>query len=290
MLLSMTGFGRAFGVFQQKKISVEIKALNSKGLDLNYKIHQNYKEIEAQIRSIVIQQLERGKIDLVINVENIELSKYNTINTTLAEAYVKELKFINKKIGVSEINYDYLPIIIQMPNIFINEHEQLSVEERNFVIEVINEACEQLIEFRKQEGIVLENDFKERIKCIQNLLQKIEPYEQTRVEAIREKLVSKLNELKFVSYDYNRLEQELIYYIERLDISEEKTRLRNHLKYFLETLITNNAGKKLGFITQEIGREINTLGSKSNHMEIQKIVIDMKDNLEKIKEQIANVL
>jgi len=290
MLLSMTGFGLTSGSFKNKKISVELKTLNHKGLDFSSKINQQYKELEAPIRTLIIEKLERGKIDLLISVENAGKNISHSINMELALLYANELRTLNKKLGFSENDYDYLPIIMQKDDVFINEQELLEQEERKFIFDLVSGAIDKVIEFRRQEGFSIETEFIERIQYIAKLLEQIEPFEKSRVDTIREKMLTKFDDLKTIHYDANRLEQELIYYIERLDISEEKTRLSNHLNYFLETLSFNNSGKKLGFIVQEIGREMHTLSSKSNHYEIQKLVVDMKDNLEKIREQIANIL
>jgi len=286
----MTGFGRASGMFGDKKILIELKALNSKGLDLNVKMHPNYKEIEPQLRHVITKELERGKIDLQIHVEYSGTTKNVVINANIVLSYAKELKSINQQLDIHNDDYDYLSLAMQMPDIYINENEQLSSEEQQFVMDLMHQACGQLTQFRKQEGLSIEQDLRERILAITHLLDQITHYEPRRLETIRERITSKLNELTTIKYDDNRLEQELIYYIERLDISEEKVRLTNHLHYFLETLNIANSGKKLGFIAQEIGREINTLGSKSNQSDMQKLVVDMKDNLEKIKEQLLNIL
>ncbi len=286
--MSMTGFGRISGTFESKKISVEVRSLNSKGLDLNARIHNYYKELEPLARKVVTEQLERGKIDFAINIDSTGDSKTFSINTDLAKAYFKDLKSINDAIGQS--TDDYLSVLVRMPEIFVNEREELTEGEKETVLKLITDACRKLNEFRRQEGIALENEFTERIETIRTLLLEIPKYEQERLDVVRERIRKGLEEISATGYDQNRLEQELIYYIEKLDVSEEKMRLTNHLDYFLTTMKTTGAGKKLGFISQEIGREINTLGSKSNHAEMQKLVVDMKDNLEKIKEQVLNTL
>jgi uncharacterized protein (TIGR00255 family) len=288
MLMSMTGFGRVSGTFESKKISVEVRSLNSKGLDLNVRIHNYYKELEPIARKLVTEQLERGKIDLYINIDSTGDSKSYSINTDLAQAYFKDLKSISEMIG--QPADDYLSLLLRMPDIFINEREELTNPEKEFVLDLVKQACAKLNEFRRQEGIALEIEFTERIEGIRSLLNEVPKYEQERIETVRERIRKGLEDISAAGYDENRLEQELIYYIEKLDVSEEKMRLANHLDYYLQTMKTLGAGKKLGFISQEIGREVNTLGSKSNHSEMQKLVVDMKDNLEKIKEQVLNTL
>lgn len=288
MLMSMTGFGKATGTYQSKKISVEVRSLNSKSADLTVRTHNSYKELEPKARKIVTDLLERGKIDLIINLDSTGDSKAFSLNTDLAKAYYKDLKAFNESIG--EKSADYLALILRMPDIYVNEKEEMTDEERNCVIGLVEQACGKLNEFRRQEGVALENEFTERIEDIRRLLNEVPKYEQERVETVRERMRKALEDITNGNYDENRFQQELIFYIEKLDVSEEKMRLANHLDYFLETMTTNEAGKKLGFISQEIGREINTLGSKSNHAEMQKLVVDMKDNLEKIKEQILNTL
>jgi len=288
MLMSMTGFGKATGTYQSKKISVEVRSLNSKSADLTVRTHNSYKELEPKARKIVTDLLERGKIDLIINLDSTGDSKAFSLNTDLAKAYYKDLKAFNESIG--EQSADYLALILRMPDIYVSEKEEMTDEERICVIGLVETACGKLNEFRRQEGIALENEFTERIEDIRRLLNEVPNYEQERVDTVRERMRKSLDDISNGNYDDNRFQQELIFYIEKLDVSEEKMRLANHLDYFLETMKTNEAGKKLGFISQEIGREINTLGSKSNHAEMQKLVVDMKDNLEKIKEQILNTL
>ncbi|HLU87337.1 MAG TPA: YicC/YloC family endoribonuclease [Taishania sp.] len=286
--MSMTGFGRVTGAFEGKKVSIEVRSLNSKGLDLNTRIHNYYRELEPTVRKVITDTLERGKIDLTLNIDSTGDVKSYSINTDLAQAYYKDLKALNEKIG--EQSVDYLALLMRMPDIFVNEKEELSEQEKQFILQLIGEACAKLSEFRRQEGIALEKEFTERIESIRALLLEIPKYEQERIDTVKERIKKGLEEIAQGDYDANRLEQELIYYIEKFDISEEKMRLANHLDYFLQTMKTPGAGKKLGFITQEIGREINTLGSKSNHAQMQKLVVDMKDNLEKIKEQVLNTL
>jgi uncharacterized protein (TIGR00255 family) len=283
----MTGFGKATGNFQSKKVSIEIRTLNSKSLDLNVRVAPIYREVESEIRKIVGDSLDRGKIDLNINLDSTGDVKNFTINKDLAKAYYVDLKAVNSLIG--EHTEDYLSVILRMPDIYINEREELSAEEKTWILNLTKEAVDRLNEFRRQEGQALEKEFTERIEDIRRWLNEVPKYEQERIEVIRERIKKNLEDLS-AKYDDNRLEQEMIFYIEKLDVSEEKMRLANHLDYFLETMKLPLSGKKLGFITQEIGREINTLGSKSNHAEMQKLVVDMKDSLEKIKEQVLNTL
>ena len=289
MLHSMTGYGKATGSFEGKKISVEIKALNSKSLDLYTRIAGPYREKELEIRQYITNALDRGKVEVNINIESTGNSKSLEINKDLALAYYKDLLETNILLG--ETTSDYLSLIVKMPEIFTQSKESTSEEEFTFLHELVAEACMNLNTFRRQEGVALEKEFNDRIEEIRSLLNQVEKYETTRIETIKERMRKGLEEAgSVVGFDENRFQQELIFYIEKLDISEEKMRLANHLDYFLETMILPSAGKKLGFITQEIGREINTLGSKSYHVELQKMVVDMKDSLEKIKEQVLNTL
>ena len=288
MLLSMTGFGKATGSFQGKKVTVEVRSLNSKTLDLNVRIASNYRELEPQIRNIISAELDRGKIDVNINIDSTGDTKNFSINKDLAKAYFQDLKDVNSLIGGS--TEDYLSLILRMPEIYNNEREELGDEEKAWLLQLCQDACNSLNEFRRQEGLALENEFNQRIGEIKSLLEQVPKYEQERIEIVRSRTRKGLEELQNIQIDNNRLEQEMIFYIEKLDVSEEKMRLSNHLDYYLETMVLPKSGKKLGFISQEIGREINTLGSKSNQADMQKLVVDMKDSLEKIKEQILNTL
>lgn len=288
MLLSMTGFGKATGSFQGKKVTVEVRSLNSKTLDLNVRIASNYRELEPQIRNIISAELDRGKIDVNINIDSTGDTKNFSINKDLAKAYFQDLKDVNSLIGGS--TEDYLSLILRMPEIYNNEREELGDEEKAWLLGLFQDACNSLNEFRRQEGQALENEFNQRISEIKFLLEQVPKYEQERIEIVRSRIKKGLEELQNIQIDNNRLEQEMIFYIEKLDVSEEKMRLSNHLDYYLETMVLPKSGKKLGFISQEIGREINTLGSKSNQADMQKLVVDMKDSLEKIKEQILNTL
>ncbi|NVK64505.1 MAG: YicC family protein [Flavobacteriales bacterium] len=289
MLKSMTGFGKATGTFQTKKVSVEIRSLNSKSIDLNARVASQYREVEPDIRKLVAKELSRGKVDVSVSIDSIGDESATKLNSGLAKSYYEDLKSINEAIG--EETQDYLALIMRMPDIYNTERESLSDEEKAWVLDLVKEATNKLNDFRRKEGMELESEFQDRIGEIRGFLADIPKYEDERIQIIRERMKKGLEEIESKSsYDENRFEQEMIYYIEKLDVSEEKMRLSNHLDYFLETMKTETAGKKLGFITQEIGREINTLGSKSNHAKMQVLVIGMKDNLEKIKEQILNTL
>ena len=284
----MTGFGKSTGNFNSKKISIEIRSLNSKSMDLNTRMPSQYKELDSVFRKMVSAGLGRGKTDLSINVDSIGDENAISINRTLVNAYHKELKSINEELG--ESTDDYLSLIMRMPDINSNTKEDLSEEEKEFVASLVKEAVTSINDFRRKEGEDLEREFNTRIDDIRRLLLEVPQYENERIDTIRERMKKGLEDIKSGSYDDNRFEQEMIFYIEKLDVAEEKMRLSNHLDYFTETMKIDQSGKKLGFIGQEIGREINTLGSKANHAEMQKLVIDMKDNLEKIKEQILNTL
>lgn len=288
MVLSMTGYGKATGTFEGKKIVVEIRSLNSKSLDLNMRLIPAYRERELELRAIVGQHLDRGKVEMSVSLENSGESKNYTINKDLAQAYYRDIKELANLVG--EEPKDLLSLVMRMPEIYSNEKEQLSEDEAAFLNKLTTEACEQLIAFRKQEGDQLRHDFQQNIGRIADLLTQVPQYENVRIELVRERMRAALEKISGMSVDDNRFEQELIFYIEKMDISEEKMRLSNHLNYFLETMEIPQCGKKLGFIAQEIGREINTLGSKSYHAEMQKLVVEMKDNLEKIKEQVLNTL
>jgi len=288
MMQSMTGFGKANGVFSNKKVSVEIRTLNSKGLDLTVKAPSVYRDLENEIRKSVTENLDRGKIDVGIYLESQSDSKQLKINRELADSYYNELKSLNTSWGEKEI--DYLAIVMRMPEVVSQSNEEISEKETDFILNLVSEAITQVVNFRLKEGAALRQEFIHRLTEIKLGLTAIEPFESTRIQTLKERIFKSLEELKISEIDHNRFEQELIFYIEKLDISEEKMRLNHHLDYFTETMQTAKSGKKLGFITQEMGREINTLGSKSNHPEMQKIVVDMKDNLEKIKEQVLNTL
>ena len=292
MILSMTGYGKAVVAYKEKKINIEVKSLNSKSLDLSARIAPLYREKEMEIRRLLAQKLERGKVDFSLWVEKESTIDATPINTALVENYYKQIKAISASTGIPEPE-DWFTTLLRLPDVTTKtEVEVLDEEEWQVAQQAINEAIDKLTDFRKQEGAALQKKFTEKIDNIANLLQSIEPYEKNRVPKIREKIIDGLKQIPEVDYDKNRLEQELIYYIEKLDINEEKQRLTNHLKYFKETMKENGhgVGKKLGFIAQEMGREINTTGSKSNQAEMQNIVVKMKDELEQIKEQVLNAL
>ena len=292
MIQSMTGYGKAVVTYGDKKINIEVKSLNSKALDLSTRICPLYREKEIEIRQTIAQKLERGKVDFALWTEKNAASEATPINKELMKAYYKQVIDVVNSTGIPQPE-DIFATLLRMPDVMSKiDIEELSDEEWDIVRLGVDKALTQLIEFRLQEGAALQKKFEEKIDNIQALLQAIEPYEKIRVEKIRQRIIDGLSTIPEVDYDKNRLEQELIYYIEKLDISEEKQRLTNHLKYFRETMYEDGrgVGKKLGFISQEMGREINTTGSKSNHAEMQNIVVKMKDELEQIKEQVLNAL
>ena len=291
MIQSMTGYGKTVVTYKEKKINVEIKSLNSKALDLSTRIAPLYREKEMEIRSMISKTLERGKVDFSIWTDVNTLAAATPINKVLVENYYNQIKELSAVTGVPEPT-DYFSLILRMPDVMSKtDQDELSDDEWQVARTAIEDAINKLMEFRRQEGAALYNKFSEKIDNITNLLESIEPYEKSRVERIRTKIIDGLKNIPEVDYDKNRMEQELIYYIEKLDINEEKQRLANHLKYFRETMDNGHGqGKKLGFISQEMGREINTTGSKSNQAEMQNIVVKMKDELEQIKEQILNVM
>lgn len=287
MLQSMTGYGKATGSFNGKKIVVEVRSLNSKNLDLFVRLAPLYKSKEIEIRKMVGEALDRGKTELNINIENTGSTANFVINKELAKIYYNDLKSISEEVNEPQ---DLLAMVMRMPEIYVNQSEELTDEESQQLETLVKEALNKLIDFRLQEGKSLLEDLTTRIEEIRALLLRVPEFEQLRIDTIRERM-RKGFEDNNTNIDENRFEQELIYYIEKLDVTEEKVRLENHLDYFLETMKAGKSvGKKLGFISQEIGREINTLGSKSYHVELQKIVVQMKDNLEKIKEQVLNTL
>lgn len=287
----MTGFGKVIADFNQKKITVEIKSLNSKQLDLSMRIPSCYREKELELRSEVAKIVERGKADMYITVTSSTSGEIATINTSLLKEYKDSIENISQELGIPTPS-DWYSTLFRMPNVFAPDAEvEISEEESKLLRESVIEACNRLNEFRQQEGAKLQTFFTEKIENIAALLKEVEIYEKERIPAIKARIEESLSKLKETDYDKNRFEQEMIYYIEKLDVTEEKTRLNNHLNYFLETMnAPKGQGKKLGFIAQEMGREINTLGSKSNHAEMQKVVVKMKDELEQIKEQVLNVL
>lgn len=288
----MTGYGKAEIHFNGKKIHAEIKSLNSKNLDLSARIAPIYREKEMEVRKFIAAQLERGKVDFNLWVEKDQSSSFLPINQEAVKDYTRQIRAISESNNIPFPEQGIWEVLIKLPETMQpNVVEDLTEEEWNAASQAVAEAVGHLVEFRTQEGLALQKKFSEKIDNIERLLGEIEPFEKSRVEKIRQRLTERLEELKGVDYDKNRLEQELIYYIEKLDISEEKQRLANHLKYFRETMETSHGqGKKLGFIAQEMGREINTTGSKSNQAEMQNIVVKMKDELEQIKEQVLNAL
>lgn len=288
----MTGYGKAEIHFNGKKIHAEIKSLNSKNLDLSARIAPIYREKEMEVRKFIAAQLERGKVDFNLWVEKDQASSFLPINQEAVKDYTRQIRAISESNNIHFPEQGIWEVLIKLPETMQpNVVEDLTEEEWNAASQAVAEAVGHLVEFRTQEGLALQKKFSEKIDNIERLLGEIEPFEKSRVEKIRQRLTERLEELKGVDYDKNRLEQELIYYIEKLDISEEKQRLANHLKYFRETMETSHGqGKKLGFIAQEMGREINTTGSKSNQAEMQNIVVKMKDELEQIKEQVLNAL
>lgn len=287
----MTGYGKSVVTFNEKKINVEIKSLNSKALDLSTRIAPLYREKEMEMRQMISKALVRGKVDFSIWIEKDASLDATPINSALVENYYHQIKDIAAKTGMPEPQ-DWFSILVRMPDVMSKtEAEVLTDEEWAVARTGVEQALQALVEFRKQEGAALYNKFSEKLDNITALLASIEPYEKSRVEKIRGRIIEGLKSIPEIEYDKNRLEQELIYYIEKLDINEEKQRLANHLKYFRETMNDGiGQGKKLGFIAQEMGREINTTGSKSNQAEMQNIVVKMKDELEQIKEQVLNVL
>ncbi len=287
----MTGYGKSVVTYKGKKINVEIKSLNSKTLDLSTRIAPLYREKEMEIRQAITTQVVRGKVDFAIWIEKDAAADAAPINAALTENYYNQIKAIARNSGIPEPQ-DWFATLLRMPDVLTRtETEVLDEEEWHAVRQAVDDAIARLVSFRTQEGAALERKFREKVDNIEALLAEIESYEKSRVEKIRVRIVEGLKAIPDVEYDKNRLEQELIYYIEKLDISEEKQRLANHLKYFRETMDeAAGQGKKLGFIAQEMGREINTTGSKSNNAEMQNIVVKMKDELEQIKEQVLNAL
>lgn len=292
MIQSMTGFGKQSIIIGNRKITIEIKSLNSKQLDLSIKLPQSYRQIEPALRSRVANTLKRGKIDLFIYQEPIEGVATYSLNTTLLHSYKQQVTSLAQELKIDPPQ-DWYSVLLRMPEAFKSEitSQDLAKDEEQAVEQACDQALSGLVAFREQEGHRLYTFFEEKIDAIQALLDQVPQYEAERINKVKTKLMEGLGHLKDVTYDPGRLEQELVFYIEKLDVTEEKLRLHNHLVYFIETLNNgSDQGKKLGFIAQEMGREINTLGSKANHTEIQKLVVQMKDHLEQIKEQVLNVL
>ena len=290
MIQSMTGFGKVTMELPGKKISVEIKSLNGKQLDISTRIPNAYRDKEIEIRSLLSQTIERGKVDFLIYIDNVDTSISSKINPMAVEMYYKQIHDIARKLQI-DIPADWFSVLLRLPDAVKTEIVELDEREWAILKKAIQDALKAFVAFRIQEGRMLENVFRTKIEAIAALLRGIDVYDGERIEKIKTRLYEAVKKLDIPAYDENRFEQEMIYYIERLDVNEEKSRLENHLNYFLETMNNETSqGRKLGFIAQEMGREINTLGSKSNHAEMQKMVVRMKDELEQIKEQIQNVL
>ncbi len=290
MIQSMTGFGKVTAELPSKKVTVEVKALNSKQLDLSTRIPSIYKDKEMEIRSMLLQQLERGKVEFNIYIEYISKNTPTQINQAAIENYYNQIKDISEKLNIA-MPTDWFQTLLRLPDAIKSEVVEVDEAEWDVVKATVDSAVKQLRDFRIQEGVMLQCLFEQKVHNIAELLKQIEEYEGERIDKIKSRIMDNLEKIAGQDYDKNRFEQEMIYYIEKLDVNEEKNRLDNHLKYFLSTMESGHGqGKKLGFIAQEMGREINTLGSKSNHAEMQKIVVQMKDELEQIKEQVLNVL
>ena len=290
MIQSMTGYGKAIAEIPNKKITVEIRSLNSKQFDLFTRIPSAYKEKEISVRNALSRALERGKIDLFFSIEVINKDITSKIDHRVISQYCTEIREISGELGIPEPQ-EWYPVLLRLPDVMKQETEELDDEEWKVIEKAITDAMISVIAFRSREGLMLEKILREKVQNIRQLLQEVESYETERIEKVRMRIYEGLNTLDSIEYDKNRFEQEMIYYIEKLDINEEKNRLAHHLDYFTETINEKRSqGKKLGFIVQEIGREINTLGSKSNQSEMQRIVVQMKDELEQMKEQILNVL
>ncbi|PVX52637.1 uncharacterized protein (TIGR00255 family) [Balneicella halophila] len=291
MILSMTGFGKAEDNFSNKNVSLEIRALNSKQIDIYTRIPSDYKDKDLEIRNFLKDELIRGKIDFTLTISTQEGVGNTTINRDLAKEYFNELKGLSKDLGVDLSTENIIATLLKMPEVLTAKQKDITETEWNLLWHVIGEAVRRLHKFRQQEGQSLQEDLLENVTTIERLLDEVEQYEPERIETVKLRLQEQLKGLN-IEVDKERFEQELIYYLEKLDINEEKVRLRNHCHYFRETVNSNeqSVGKKLGFIAQEMGREINTLGSKANHMNIQQLVVQMKEALEKIKEQTLNVL
>jgi uncharacterized protein (TIGR00255 family) len=293
MILSMTGFGKAICEVNNKKVTIEIKSLNSKQLDLSTRVPNYYKEKELEMRNYIAKTLERGKIDLLVYVESVSADSCTQFNVPVMKTYCDQVKAAAAAAGFTiPADYDWMSLLVRMPDTIRTEAQEIDEAEWTAVFNAFKKAVDGLVNYRKKEGVSLFNVFTQKVENIGKLLDTIDPYEKERVEIIKTHIREDLEKLNGVEYDKNRFEQEMIYYIEKLDVNEEKNRLRQHLRYFIETMNIpeQSTGKKLGFIAQEMGREINTLGSKSNHSEMQKIVVKMKDELEQIKEQVLNAL
>lgn len=290
MVRSMTGYGKAECELSQKKVTIEIKSLNSKQMDLNTRISQLFREKDLEIRRELSEKLIRGKVDFILYTESLGDESATRINAGIVRSYYKQMEQISADLNIP-LDNNILQTILALPEVVKNEREELDDQEWKSILEKISEAVEALDRFRQQEGSILKQDLISNVNSITSLLNEVEQYEAERVTRIKEKIFEGLRDISVEQVNENRLEQEMIFYMEKMDINEEKVRLKNHCDYFLETLELNEpVGKKLGFIAQEIGREVNTLGSKANHTEMQKLVIRMKDSLERMKEQLLNVL
>lgn len=291
MLLSMTGFGKSVAQIPNKKITVEIKSLNSKQLDISSRVPAAFREKELEFRNLIASRLERGKVDFQIYAESVGVETTVSLNIPLMAAYKAQVEEMARQLGLAWPD-DWYSVLLRFPETVKSElPAALSEEDSAILMGAVSEAIDGLMQFRAKEGVKLTEFFTRRIENIRALLDGVEPYEKERVAKIRARIEENLSKIDGVSFDKNRLEQEMIFYIEKLDVNEEKQRLAQHLNYFMETMDgAPGQGKKLGFISQEMGREINTLGSKSNHAEMQKIVVKMKDELEQIKEQVLNVM
>lgn len=286
----MTGFGKVTAELPSKKVTVEIKALNSKQLDLSTRIPSIYKDKEMQVRSRLLQTLERGKVEFNIYIEYIGKDSPTQINLAAVENYYNQINDIASTLNIA-VPSDWFSTLLRMPDVIKSETMEVDESEWEVVEKAVEDAVQHLCDFRIQEGAMLQKLFEQKIANIAALLSEVETYESERIEKIKTRITENLQKIADFDYDKNRFEQEMIYYIEKLDVNEEKNRLNNHLKYFISTMKSGHGqGKKLGFIAQEMGREINTLGSKSNHAEMQQVVVRMKDELEQIKEQVLNVL
>ncbi|MCX7861928.1 MAG: YicC family protein [Bacteroidales bacterium] len=292
MQVSMTGFCHLSEVLEDKIVHIDIKSLNSKSFDFNVRLPYIYKELEQAIRNIFSKELVRGKIDVTINIEWINMPATAVINKALFKNYYESLWEIKKELSITDYEPDWFAIIVRMPDVIQNTSVQINEKEKNTIIQLLELGAQKVKEFRQQEGKNLINDILERLNIIEQSLEKIKPYEHERLENLKNRIIASFNELHFnQNVDWNRFEQELVYYIEKLDITEEKVRVRSHCKYFKEVAANEPlAGKKLMFIAQELTREINTLGAKAQDFNIQQIVVMMKDELEKIKEQLMNIL
>lgn len=288
----MTGYGKAEKVFGNKKIVVEVRSLNSKQFDFNLRLPAIYRELEMGIRAKAAKELERGKVDMSVSVEETVDSQAIPINDTVFMAYYRQLSEIATKNAISFNPAEVVPAILRLPEVIKAQKEEIDPDEQNTVLQACDEALTALVQFRKQEGAILERDLLSRVNLILEYLKQVEPFEKQRIQDVRKRISESLKQIDAdIKIDDNRFEQEVIYYLEKLDITEEKVRLKQHCSYFAETVNQpESVGRKLGFIAQEMGREINTLGSKANNADIQKIVVMMKDELEKIKEQSLNIL